>query len=179
MKLGIISDTHDDIDNVRMAIDIFNRETVKYVIHAGDYVFPGVVMEFKRMNAKLIGVLGNNDGEKVHLLKAFLEIGGELKGELGEFSIDDLRIGIYHGTSTEIKEQLVESGRYNIIVCGHTHVKEPVDVKRGCYPKNASTLVLNPGTGHRKVESVSGAFQEGGIIIMDTGSREYKYINLP
>ena len=44
MKLGIISDTHDDIDNVRMAIDIFNRETVKYVISAGDYVFPGVVM---------------------------------------------------------------------------------------------------------------------------------------
>ena len=56
----------------------------QYVIHAGDYVFPGVVMEFKRMNAKLIGVLGNNDGEKVQLLKAFLEIGGELKGELGE-----------------------------------------------------------------------------------------------
>lgn len=78
MKLGIISDTHDDIDNVRMAIDTFNRENVKYVIHAGDYVFPGVVMEFKRMNAKLIGVLGNNDGEKVQLLRAFLEIGGEL-----------------------------------------------------------------------------------------------------
>jgi hypothetical protein len=179
MKLGIISDTHDDIDNVRMAIDIFNRETVKYVIHAGDYVFPGVVMEFKRMNAKLIGVLGNNDGEKVHLLKAFLEIGGELKGELGEFSIDDLRIGIYHGTSTEIKRHLIASGRYQIIVCGHTHRREPAGIDRGNIPKNTSTLVLNPGTGHKKVESLAGTFLEGGVIIVDTECREYEYINLP
>ena len=95
------------------------------MIHAGDYVFPGVVLEFKRLNAKLIGVLGNNDGEKGQLLKAFLEVGGELKGELGELHINDLKIGIYHGTSTVIKGRLIESGRYNIIVCGHTHRTEP------------------------------------------------------
>ena len=65
------------------------------MIHAGDYVFPGVVLEFKRLNAKLIGVLGNNDGEKGQLLKAFLEVGGELKGELGELHTNDLKIGIY------------------------------------------------------------------------------------
>ncbi|MGB8087587.1 MAG: YfcE family phosphodiesterase, partial [Nitrososphaeraceae archaeon] len=72
MKIGIISDTHDDIENVRKAIEIFNKKDVQYVIHAGDYVFPGIVLEFKRLNAKLIGVLGNNDGEKGLLLKAFL-----------------------------------------------------------------------------------------------------------
>jgi uncharacterized protein len=87
MKIGIISDTHDDIENVRRAIDIFNKEQVQYVIHAGDYVSPGIVMEFKNLNARLIGVLGNNDGERGKLLKAFLEVGGELKGELGEFML--------------------------------------------------------------------------------------------
>ena len=54
------------------------------MIHAGDVVFPGLVKEFEKLNAKLIGVLGNNDEEKVHLLKNFLEINGDLKGELGE-----------------------------------------------------------------------------------------------
>lgn len=179
MKLGIISDTHDDIENVRTAIDIFNQENVQYVIHAGDYIFPGIVTEFKRMNAKLIGVLGNNDGERNQLLKAFLEVGGELKGELGELGIDDLKIGIYHGTSTEIKKQLAESGRYNILVCGHTHRIEPAGVTGGSCPKDDSTLVLNPGTGHRKVESLAGAFLEGGIIILNTESKVYKYVNLP
>ena len=41
------------------------------------------------------------------------------------------------------------------------------------------TLVLNPGTAHKKVESISGAFKEGGIIIFDTQTKEYKFIDLP
>ena len=47
------------------------------------------------------------------------------------YSVDDLKIGIYHGTSTEIKKRLIESGRYNIIVCGHTHKREPPGVEKG------------------------------------------------
>ena len=179
MKIGIISDTHDDIENVRRGIDIFNNELVQYVIHAGDYVFPGVVLEFKRLNAKRIGVLGNNDGEKGQLLKAFLEVGGELKGELGELHINDLKIGIYHGTSTVIKGRLIESGRYNIIVCGHTHRTEPAGASIGNYSDDTSTFILNPGTGHKKTESLAGAFVEGGVIILDTQSREHKFIELP
>jgi putative phosphoesterase len=179
MKIGIISDTHDDIENVRNAIKIFNEKDVQYVIHAGDYVFPGIVLEFKRLNAKLIGVLGNNDGEKGLLLKAFLEIGGELKGELGEMHVDDIKIGIYHGTSAEIKRRLVESGRYNIIVCGHTHKREPPGVEKGNFHKDVLTLVLNPGTGHKKIESLAEAFVEGGVIILDTVLTEFDYIDLP
>ena len=113
MKIGIISDTHDDVENVQRAIEMFNVERVQYVIHAGDYIFPGIVKEFEKLNSKLIGVLGNNDGEKVHLLKIFLDIGGDLKGELAEIELDGLRFGVYHGTSKEIKEQLVNTA--NII----------------------------------------------------------------
>jgi uncharacterized protein len=47
MKIGIISDTHDDIENVQKAIEIFNGERVNCVIHAGDFVFQGVVKEFE------------------------------------------------------------------------------------------------------------------------------------
>ena len=64
MKIGIISDTHDDVGNVQRAIEMFNVERVQSVIHAGDYIFPGIVKEFEKLNSKLIGVLGNNDGEK-------------------------------------------------------------------------------------------------------------------
>jgi putative phosphoesterase len=180
MKLGIISDTHDDVDNVRKAIDIFNQENVQYVIHAGDYVFPGIVMEFRRLHAKLIGVLGNNDGERGQLLKSFLEVGGALKGEIGELSMDGLKIGIYHGTLTEIKKQLAESGRYNILVCGHTHRVEPSRLAGEGIPVTGdSTLVLNPGTSHRKVDSIAGAFVEGGLIILNTESDTCKFISLP
>lgn len=178
MLVGIISDTHDDINNVQRAIGIFNTEGVDFVIHAGDYVFPGVVKEFEKLNAKLIGVLGNNDGEKVHLLKNFLDINGELKGEVGEVEVSGLKFGIYHGTAIEVKKQLINSGKYNILVCGHTHIREP-KFSNGKYENNGKTLVLNPGTAHKKVTSVSGAFEEGGIIILDTGTKEYKFTDLP
>jgi len=178
LLVGIISDTHDDIKNVQRAIEIFNAEGVDSVIHAGDYVFPGVVKEFEKLNAKLIGVLGNNDGEKIHLLKNFLDINGELKGEVGEIEISGLKFGIYHGTAVEVKKQLINSGKYNILVCGHTHIREP-KFSNGKYENNGKTLVLNPGTAHKKVTSVSGAFEEGGIIIFDTATKEYKFTDLP
>jgi len=63
-------------------------------------------------HAKLIGVLGNNDGENVHLLKNFLEVNGDLKGELGKIEVDGLKVGIYHGTSKELKEWLTNSGEF-------------------------------------------------------------------
>lgn len=194
MKIGIISDTHDDIENVQRAIELLNTERVEYVIHAGDYIFPGIVIEFKKLNAKLIGVLGNNDGEKVHLLKNFLNIGGELKGEIGEIELDGLIFGIYHGTDKEVKEKLINSRKYDIIISGHTHKIEPPSLPSATNNRNEKqsrnsnnnnhgrrgpTLVLNPGTAHKKVESISGAFKEGGIIIFNTQTKEYKFVDLP
>jgi putative phosphoesterase len=178
MKIGIISDSHDDIENVQRAIEMFNAQGTDYVIHAGDYIFPGIVREFEKLNAKLIGVLGNNDGEKVHLLKNFLDIGAELKGELGEIQLDGLRIGIYHGTSKEIKERLINAQKYDVLICGHTHkIELPLENSTG--KEKTATLVLNPGTSHKKVESMSGAFKEGGIILFDTQKKDYKFIDLP
>ena len=192
MKIGIISDTHDDVENVQSAIEIFNTEKVTHVIHAGDYIFPGIVLEFKKLEAKLIGVLGNNDGERVHLLKNFLSIGAELKGELGEVELGGVLFGIYHGTDEQLKRKLVDSGKYDVIITGHTHRIETPSVHATINPndekkqdgnkihKNGGpTLVLNPGTAHRKVDTISGAFKEGGLIIFDTETMDYKFVNLP
>jgi uncharacterized protein len=191
LKIGIISDTHDDIANVRRAIKIFNTENVEYVIHAGDYIFPGVVLEFKKLNAKLVGVFGNNDGERIHLLKNFLEIGAELKGEIGEIELDELLFGIYHGTDKNIKERLVNSQNYDVFISGHTHKielsafsnttnnTEQKANRINTNQKRGSTLVLNPGTAHKKVESESGAFEEGGVIIFNTHNKQYKLVDLP
>lgn len=46
MKIGILSGTHDDIDNVREAFRRF-KENVELIIHAGDFIFPGIIDEFR------------------------------------------------------------------------------------------------------------------------------------
>ena len=54
MKIGILSDTHDDIDNTNKAIDIFQENDVKAVIHVGDIISPPVITEFYRLTEKVL-----------------------------------------------------------------------------------------------------------------------------
>ena len=54
MKIGMLSDTHDDIDNTNKAIDIFQENDVKAVIHVGDIISPPVITEFYRLTEKVL-----------------------------------------------------------------------------------------------------------------------------
>ncbi|MGH9978446.1 MAG: YfcE family phosphodiesterase, partial [Nitrososphaeraceae archaeon] len=119
MKIGLISDTHDNIQNIQKAITLFNDKHVKVVIHAGDIVSPETVKAFDGM--RLIGVLGNNDLQIHELTDAFDKIGGQLKGEFCEIEQGKLRLAVYHGTDSRRKKSLIECGKYDVIICGHTH----------------------------------------------------------
>lgn len=136
MKIGLISDTHDNIQNIQKAIISFNEKLVRVVIHAGDIVSPEAVEAFDGM--KLIGVLGNNDLQVNELTDAFDNIGGQLKGEFCEIEQDNLIFAGYHGTNSKRKESLIQCGKYDVVVCGHTH--------RIQNKKVGKTLILNPGT---------------------------------
>ena len=86
LKIGLISDTHDNIRNIEKSVTIFKKKHVSFVIHAGDFVNPESVKPFKGI--KLIGVLGNNDIDIAGLTNAFNNINGELRGELCEMELD-------------------------------------------------------------------------------------------
>jgi uncharacterized protein len=171
MNIGIISDTHDDLSSLKNAIKSFNERRVDYVLHAGDYVFPGVVKQFKNFNGKLVGVLGNNDGEKLGLLRNFQEIGGELYGEFGDLRLDGLRIAIYHGTSEKITEALITSQLYDLVIYGHTHKKRAAKIQ--------DTLVLNPGCAHKDFPNIEENIEtEPSIIIFNTLDKSYQFVQL-
>jgi predicted phosphodiesterase len=70
---------------------------------------------------RLIGVLGNNDLEVRGLTSAFDKIGGQLKGEFCEIEQDNLIFVVYHGTNSRRKESLIQCGKCDVVVCGHTH----------------------------------------------------------
>lgn len=171
MNLGIISDTHDDLLSLKSAIKIFNERKVSHVIHAGDNLFPGVVKEFKHLNAKLIGILGNNDGEKFGLLKNFQDIDGELHGEFCDLELDNLKIAIYHGTNNKMTEAIISSQLYDLVIHGHTHRKR--DEKIG------DVQVLNPGCAHRDFPNIEGEIEtEPSIIIFDTTKMSYQFLRI-
>ena len=163
MKIALISDTHDNIDNILKATREFTERRADIVIHAGDYVSPISVESF--MGVKLIGILGNNDTDVPGLTSAFNKIGGELKGEVFETQYDGLNVAVYHGTNFNKKELLIKSAKYDVFVCGHTH--------RTLSTTFGKTMVINPGTAN-------GWFlgYKATAAIFDTTDRRIEFINL-
>jgi hypothetical protein len=115
MKIGIISDSHEKIENIKKAVGIFNDKKVETVFELGDYISPPAIRALN--GVKLVGVLGNNDGEFRGLTKAFNEIGGELLGGFGEAERDGLKFALYHGTYESIQDALIKSGKYDVVLC--------------------------------------------------------------
>lgn len=188
MKIGIISDTHDDLNSVDRAVSIFNREKASLVVHAGDFIFPGVVERFRKLeSAKLVGVLGNNDGEKFGLLKKFEEIGGELKrtefGEIQDNENKNLRIAVYHGTDQNLREAAILSGIYDVFIHGHTHVKRLAQKLIKTSDKERKIVVLNPGTAHHDFptfppEGAGWNEDKPTVITYDTITKESRFFLL-
>ena len=163
MKIGLISDTHDNIENIEKSVRIFKAEETETVIHAGDFVSPFAIRAFHEI--KLIGVFGNNDVDKAGIRNAFNDIGGKITGETYEMEVDGLQVVVYHGTRKEANNSLIHSGKYDIVVCGHTHRTENTRVGK--------TQVVNPGTAN-------GWFFGFGatLAILDTRTRSADFVRL-
>jgi len=134
MKIGIISDTHDNLAFIKKAVTFFNQEKVDLVLHAGDFVSPFTALEFKNLNGPLYGVFGNNDGDKLYLQVKFKGI-GEICPVPYEANIDHRNIIMLH--KEKLINNLAESQKYEVIIYGHTH--------RTDLRKIGKTLIVNPG----------------------------------
>jgi hypothetical protein len=123
MLIGLISDTHDNLPLVEKVIKRLNDEKVDLVLHAGDYTSPFTVPKFKALSCRLIGVLGNNDGDHELLKKKFGETQNcEVRGRFAQVDVEGFRIALLHGEETELHNALVSCGSFNAIVSGHTHI---------------------------------------------------------
>ncbi len=131
MLIGAISDTHDNLPMVEKAIRRLNDEKVELVLHAGDYVAPFVIPYFKALNAKLIGVFGNNDGERRGLT---LKSEGRIQEPPYELNLGGKSIYITHDLE-DVPDGKVP-GR-DIIIYAHTH-QPSVDLRD-------AQLYVNPG----------------------------------
>jgi len=131
MKIGIISDTHDNLHAIAKAVKFFNEEKVEIVLHAGDFVAPFTLMMLKELTCKMVGVFGNNDGDKVMLKKMS---DGNIFNSPHEINLGDKRVIMSHELPLDA---LVASQHYDLIVYGHTHNVDTRVIDR--------TMVVNPG----------------------------------
>jgi uncharacterized protein len=159
MKIGVLSDTHDQGELIQKAVKQFNAENVAWVFHCGDWVSPFILHFFQGLKAPLRGVFGNNDGDKFRHLAFKNKWGIDLEYEdrFLEVELDKRSIAVFHGDYSGIVDALVTCGKYDVVFHRHTHQK--VNQYHG------KTLSLNPGSLMQETsQNVKGA----SIAIYDT-----------
>ena len=138
-KLGVISDTHGLVSETVLAVQLFREQNVQTVVHCGDIGGSTVVRAFQGLETHF--VLGNMDGESETLRLAAEETGNTLHGWFGSIERSGKRIAFLHGHLSLQFEQELESGNWDLLCFGHTHVAS--------LQMHGSTLLLNPGAFQR------------------------------
>lgn len=180
MKIGIITDTHENLEHIEKAVSFFNENNVEIVFHAGDIISPITFVEFRKLRAKFIGVFGNNDGEKFYLKEKFSPI-GNIYEDSYETSIDGIKLVMYHKPICH--NAILLSNFYDIIIYGHTH---EIDIRAGqeifkpekkefilqTFKCNNTPIIVNPGECCSMLTGMSSA------VIFDTETKEicFKYL---
>jgi hypothetical protein len=167
MKIGIIADTHDNLDAIKKAVDVFNRAGVEKVIHAGDFVAPFTERPFRELKAPLVGIFGNNDGDKLLLKEKYREKNvGEIYEDPFEFEIDAIKLIVTHKPT--IVDAIARSKAYDVVIYGHTH--EAVIKKEKNKKGEKAGLIINPGeccgwlTGRKTVAILDLEKEEEEIV---------------
>jgi uncharacterized protein len=146
MRIGVLSDTHDDVQATRCALNIFDSMDVTLIIHCGD-IGESVLPLFKGRHAHFVS--GNTDD--VACLRRII-IGPEqiFHEDFGELELEGLRVAFLHGHDLARLTHAVASGKWDLVCHGHSHAY--------VLEHQGRTLTLNPGalvrTSHPSVAVV-------------------------
>jgi putative phosphoesterase len=163
MKIGILSDTHNNIENMRRALAIFREAQPEHIIHCGDFT-TSKVMEY------LVGwsvsfVFGNVDYDRADLKAAAHYYFCTTIGERLTLDLNGKRIGVCHGDDPKQLNELIRSGIYHYVLHGHTHRRRDEMI--------GSTRVINPGAlGGRRPESRS-------VCLLDLSTGDARFEEIP
>lgn len=137
MRIAIISDTHDNIPNLRAAVTYCNAYGVTTIIHCGDLISPFMLPVLAEFGGAVHLIYGNNAGDQ-HLISQ--RCGTALPtlthhGVLGAIEAGGLKIAFTH--YPEMARGLASQGRFDVVCCGHNH--------RYGIERHGDCLLINPG----------------------------------
>lgn len=161
MLVGIIADTHNDIEATERALTVLRERGIEVVIHAGDITSPRMLQYLQGFDCYV--VLGNGDMiDSDDINEKASSLGMRPVKDRIEFVIDSKKFVVFHGNDVPMYRKAVASGEYDYIIKGHTHEFEN-------YILNGARII-NPGSvyGH----------DESSIVILDTESDKVEKIRL-
>jgi uncharacterized protein len=163
MKIGVLSDTHNNLQNLRAALDLFRKENIDTIIHCGDLT--GVEIAQGMQGFRIICVFGNGDIATGEIRAVLLAQDREnYAGMVYTGRIGGARIAATHGHLPGAVDELVHSGEYDYVFKGHSHQHKDETVN--------FTRSINPGALgglHREARQVC-------IVDLDAAKVVFHYI---
>ncbi len=158
MRIGILSDTHDNLTAIDLAGERFKSRRVGMVIHAGDWVAPFAVKRVAAWGIPFAGIFGNNDGDRAMIQKVS---GGIVRSPWLMIDVNGWPTAVVHEPDFAA---ILAGGACRLVIHGHTH--QPSVTHHG------EALVVNPGeccgwiSGHSTVAEIDTATGDALIVTL-------------
>lgn len=162
MKIGILSDTHDQIERTAEAVRLLKTAGAEVLFHCGDLTRPSMVPIVAVTNTYF--VFGNNDFTLADQIRTEIE---EIEGAVslewgGHVSLAGKTIAMTHGhRNSEVRRLMALQPDYFLF--GHSHIAE--DVREGGVRR------INPGALHR-----AGRFS---VALLDLSNDQLRFFDVP
>jgi putative phosphoesterase len=137
--LGVVSDTHGQVEFTRQAVRMLESLEVQVVLHCGDIGSPEIVPLFHAWPTHF--VFGNVDYDRAALRTAIKQAGQTCHERFGSLELVGRKIAFLHSDDTTTFRDAIASGQWDLVCYGHTHVAKEEHVR--------NTIVLNPGALYR------------------------------
>jgi uncharacterized protein len=163
MKIGVLSDTHDRVETTVEAIRLLTEQGAELLLHCGDITSPEIIRLFDSPKSPSTHfVFGNGDDEE-ELIPVIREVGAVPHPEFGQLTLAGKQVGWVHSHRYGQLQRLEQSGEFDFLFYGHTHVVES--------HRTGRTLVANPGALFRAKPRT--------CLLVDLANGELKTIEVP
>ncbi len=163
MRIGLLSDTHNNQANLQVAVFQLRQAGIELVFHMGDVTSPETLRELAGF--QVIHVHGNGDLD-TQLMREKLQTMHPRSASQPVWTgdLDGVSIAATHGHMLQSLDALITSGKYAYVFKGHSHRRQDEQI--------GPTRLINPGSlGGLKV-------QERSFAILDITSGDLQFVLL-
>ncbi len=136
MKIGLISDTHGNMQALSQAIRLFHEKTIQLLIHTGDVTRPRHLKPLLEAGWPVQLAIGNMDSPAENFQHLTTIYNLTLHTISGTIKINNHQLGITHG-HLDSALRLLQKDNFDLIIHGHTHERRDQQIN--------GTRIINPG----------------------------------
>jgi putative phosphoesterase len=163
VKLGILSDSHDQTSTAIEAVHLLRLAGAQQLIHCGDVGGTQILDVLAGMSGSVF-VFGNTDYDREELSNYAKLIGVRCGGVSTILEIAGKRIGVTHGDDPRQLARLTRPDQQvDYLLTGHTHIRHD--------RRSGDIRLINPGALHRAPKKT--------VATLDLLTDELVYLTLP